>query len=484
MKISRLFCAAIPLVCIACSPTPLVYQPSDTSGKATGRVQPLTNLLPIDSHVRLIFVHGVGDHCPGYALDPETGWLSTENAAAMGLTPVSNVEPVAHFIDVSVYMKGIKDRSSGVSFAKKDYRLTLPDRAEVEVEAIEITWSSLTQWIKSTQLGYDSPSIFADKDSPPCLQRGGVDLASTVQAPWRVPINKTIKEQVFDRNLADAMLYAGTYRQTIERGLAEGLCHAVTPTADDAKCIWPSAQDSDRSAYKNLFVTHSLGSRMIYDMFLDLMSDAKENIIPLDERQKARPFIERMLADTPAFYMMANQLALLGLANVSPDIRSVNPRPLSNTTGQLIEPAKGSNGSSPPLPFSLAVESEAPGVPELPKAPSEPLVFDNVLLKIGNLKALAAAKTRRPVTKLEIVSFNDTNDLLTWHIPSWYDTAKASAPGRQVIHVTDVFVRNATRWLYLFEDPADAHVNYFNNPSVRNIIRCGAAKGKVSACTD
>ena len=486
MKLSRLLCTVLSLMCVACAPKPLIYNPSDSKSDPTGQVKPLSALLPEGSRVRLIFVHGVGDHCPGYALDPKDGWLKQENAAAMGLTPVSDEKLKPQFTDVSVYMKGPKDGRSGVWYATKDYRLTLPGRADISVQAIEITWSPLTQWIKTAQLGYDSPSAFTDKDKPGCLQDPVATTSPTVQAPWRVPLNKKIKEEVFDRNLADAMLYAGTYRETIERGLAEGICHAITHTSNDAQCFWPSAQDPVSVNYKNIFVTHSLGSRMTYDLFLDLMSTEKNNIFPADVRQQARPFIEQMLADTPAFYMMANQFVLLGLANVPPDSRSheVTTHPFAFRQ-PLGESDIAADGSSPLSPSTRALVSERPGVSESSAITSGPRAFGNVLFKIGALKAQIAQKTGKPAANLEIISFNDTNDLLTWHVPSAYVSEKGDAAGRSVpVNVTDVFVHNAPRWLYLFEGPTGAHVNYFNNPAVRDIIRCGGSGSEVFKCAD
>jgi len=501
MKATHLICLILPLTIIACAPAPIIYQPSDKSGEPTGKVDKLKMLLPDKSPVRLVFVHGVGDHCPGYALDSRAGWLSTQNAAAMGLFPVPNPRPghngVSQFIDVSVYMEGIRDGLSGVSYATKDFVLKMPGREDIAVEAIEITWSSLTQWIKSNQLGYDSPLTSTDRENTRCLQPAGKEVPPTVQAPWRVPINKKIKEQVFDRNLADAVLYAGTYRETMERGLAEGLCHAITSTSKDVKCVWPSAENESATKLKNLFVTHSLGSRMTYDMFLDLTSTAEKNIFPPKERDNARPFIQKMLENTPAIYMMANQLALLGLANVPPGIRSFGktPRPLSLISPQHALSSEAVSGLSHPGAVSkleqMELRSEPPGVPESPITPNAPIkatmpavptVFGDVLLKIRLLKERVAEETRIPVTKLEIVSFNDTNDLLTWHIPRWYDSGEAKPTGEENIHVTDVFVHNSIRWFYLFENPAGAHLNYFNNSDVRDVILCGADQGKVSGC--
>lgn len=64
--------------CAGCSHTVLVYDPvrydlmADQkilqSQEASGNVSGLRDILADDKEVELIFIHGVGDHCPGWAL--------------------------------------------------------------------------------------------------------------------------------------------------------------------------------------------------------------------------------------------------------------------------------------------------------------------------------------------------------------------------------------------------------------------------------
>lgn len=114
MNIPRVLCVIILLSLSACSSAPVIYNASDNS---PGQIKPLQELLPDNTPVRLFFVHGVGDHCPGYALGPE-GWLNDKNAEAMGLKPVSDKIAAADFINVNVYMGGNEDPHSGVNVLK------------------------------------------------------------------------------------------------------------------------------------------------------------------------------------------------------------------------------------------------------------------------------------------------------------------------------------------------------------------------------
>ena len=84
---------------------------------------------------------------------------------------------------------------------------------------------------------------------------------------------------------------------------------------------------------------------------------------------------------------------------------------------------------------------------------------------------------------LNIVSFNDTDDLLTWHIPAWYATTGEGAMSDGV-HIADVFVKNAPRFLDLAEWPPTAHSGYLENKAVWQVIYCGATNGHVNACSD
>ena len=54
---------------------------------------------------------------------------------------------------------GSENQSSYTVVGKRNYSFQHGSTAPVDVEAIEITWSHTTQWLKSNYLGYDSPSV-------------------------------------------------------------------------------------------------------------------------------------------------------------------------------------------------------------------------------------------------------------------------------------------------------------------------------------
>ena len=440
MKFIVPFGLAIAL-CAGCS-SPVIYSQSDMDNDkpATGEIQPLSSLIPADTKtIRLVFVHGVGDHCSGYALGERDGWLNTTTAAAIGMTPRSG-EDASGKIFSSVFTGAAFNERSFVEYQVKGFSLKLTDGRSLPVDAIEITWSHLTQWIKSNQLGYDSPSVTPSpgKSDGACVQAPSASTPDGRNPPGRLWLDRTIKEKVFDRNLADAVLYSGSYGGAMEKGVAEALCHAVAHQPDSQGCTWPDARNE--ATYTNIFVTHSLGSRLVYDVILDLMRTdrpGRENPFP---PAPANDFVAAMLGRSAAFYMMANQLSLLGLAHVP----------------EKADPSAGPIAAG----FGLVDRSD------------------------GDVLATLIEKRRevvQSVPRLELVSFNDTNDLLTWHIPNWYAKSEAARAGSVQVNVTNVFVRNAFPWL-IVEDPTAAHDNYFENGTVWQAIRCGGNAGALTSC--
>lgn len=105
-----------------------------------------------------------------------------------------------------------------------------------------------------------------------------------------------------------------------------------------------------------------------------------------------------------------------------------------------------------------------------------------VLCRLGVAKSaslsLTTSKTINATSAmLDVVAFTDTDDLLSWSVPVEYQRAIGHLP----LKFTNVYVQNAPRIL-VAEWPTSAHHDYFTNPKVRKVIRCGAAKGAPNSC--
>jgi len=348
---NRLVLVCAFLLC-ACSHAPVVSDFSEAPwDPMKGSVIPLERAIEGSKETVVVLIHGVGDQCPGYALE-KGGWLNNDTAQKFGIRSVSITAPVS--IPDSQFLDKRDDPNSSVSYRVAEFIYTPSSGATPrKIKAIEITWSALTQWVKSQQLGYDIPKIkppAADgsqncyyqlppshPDHPP------TDFPYSRPPPTRVTLNRLVKEQVFDRSLADAILYVGDYGVAIQRGVAQALCMAMGGTrhvdeagghVDSAICKWPET-DSIEDSQKFIFVTHSLGGRVLYDTLLGLTGD---RVNPhhstfsdqgrYSEVRRSRNYVCRMIAHTAGIYMMANQLTLLGLAyDDAKHISSDGPQP-------------------------------------------------------------------------------------------------------------------------------------------------------------
>jgi hypothetical protein len=464
---------------VACSSAPRVYASSDLDvASPTGSIDSLSEILRnADGPVRMVFIHGVGDTCPGFALDKGRGWLNDQAAKRIGLSAAGEMKSAE--INLNVFMVGTRpDAQAKVVYAIQPFSLRLdPARVPIDVEAVEITWSLLTQWIKTSQLSYDSPSIFLQpNNNTPCLKPPDQQAPPlTFPAPERLLLNQFVKELILDRNLADAMIYASPYSAVIERGVAEALCRVVNgylPAGrnDLTPCIWPTREQST-TATRYLFVTHSLGSRILYDVVLNLTghsTSGRPNPFGCDTLTRSTPVVSEMLAHTPAVYMMANQLSLIGITNVPLDARSGNGAP---PRYRVLGPATTGCPGTEPVDARLG------------ETPSPP--FGDLLGQMIDLHAQAIRDSSDPRlstdVKLRLVAFSDTNDLLTWHIPRPYAYAEpAGTDDRPRVAFVNVFVQNDAHWIVL-ESPA-THNNYFKRADVWQTISCGAKNGQVSSC--
>jgi hypothetical protein len=474
----RMLATLFVLATVGCSHAPVVSNPDEKPTSSwTGHVDPLRELLKGKTKAVVVFVHGVGDHCPGFALDAKTGWLKQTSWSTLGLVPVSDAPALYTDVYDSEFIPNHpNDSASKMTFGIREFWYAPEGGDRIPLTAIEITWSQLTQWIKTNQLGYD----LTEAVDPPNNATDGCPYknGATYKKPLsREALNRLIKEETLDRDLADAVLYAGAYGRVMRRGMADTLCRALQGTKNSDSgglCVWPKVPDEDqRSKTAYFFVTHSLGSRLIYDTLLALNG---KDVLPnadtfsTDEMHAASDYAGYLMATTSAFYMMANQLPMLGLAyedgthtsenggigydeirSSSPLLKTVPAVPLTpNTASATVSPASlNANANIAPVAF-------------------------------GRHRRDAAQKLKMPVDSLKIVAFSDSNDLLSWGIPKWYQQkADADDPG---VDFTNVYVTNSTHWFGVLEEPSAAHSNYLTSEDVWRVIHCGADQGHARSC--
>lgn len=465
------------LALFGCANAPIISNPAEAPNTpALGDVTGISKHLAGKNRAVVVFMHGVGDHCPGYALDGDFGWLRNAITPSLGLKAQGPGPSAPIDILDSEFMPDRRpDSASNVTFITRDFSYTAADGHDVDIHAVEITWSQLTQWVKTKQLGYDltEPPDKPQSETPSCPYVADVAYKKPPSRQW---LNRSLKESVLDRSLVDAVLYAGAYGKVMRRGVAEALCLALEGTKNDSGklCTWPALPDKPvrrQTAY--FFVTHSLGSRMIYDTLLGLTGhDVNQYVHTFEQTEidAAKDYVDDMAVHTAAFYMMANQLPLLGLAYEDGTQSSTDgPEPyLSVREGSPINQALSTMppGSAPSAQVTGNVATTAavrPGVTEF-----------------AARRMKSASDKGEQILKLKVVAFSDANDLLSWGIPAWYQVPRDGSTPE--VDFTNVYVQNSSHWFGVFENPAAAHANYFVNPEVWRVIRCGAKGGVVNSC--
>jgi hypothetical protein len=120
-------------------------------------------------------------------------------------------------------------------------------------------------------------------------------------------LNADLKFQLLDARLLDAVMYAGAYKTTLKQSLSQTLCRVVRddgsgPVAEGPPCSWSEVGTQVAQTRRLIFLTHSLGGRMIFDVLADLLND----------RTSAAYAV---LRNGFQVYMFANQISLLELTD-------------------------------------------------------------------------------------------------------------------------------------------------------------------------
>jgi hypothetical protein len=133
--------------------------------------------------------------------------------------------------------------------------------------------------------------------------------------------------------------YAGPYGKVLQRAVAKAICDAVVLISDPSK--FTSQSDGDRwvnaeaalgarekdTAY--VFFTHSLGSRILYDIMRNLNRVNRYGDDPFVNGTDDQAFetYPMLTCQVPAIYMTANQLPLVGLSSggTLPDVIASDP---------------------------------------------------------------------------------------------------------------------------------------------------------------
>ncbi len=149
-------------------------------------------------------------------------------------------------------------------------------------------------------------------------------------AGLRRKFNRLLKDQLVNYGFSDAVMYLGPAGQEIRKAIRGAMCSAALDASGfefkrqghdvawDSAC--QTATNTSIKANQFAFVTESLGSKIAFDVMRDALTDGKDTIL------------DDMIAGSET-YMLANQLALLSLADLTQEPRALavnsdeKPRP-------------------------------------------------------------------------------------------------------------------------------------------------------------
>ena len=232
--------------------------------------------------VRLIIVHGIGEHQPGYSaryqrslasrlgldtIDPQTKTVVLQGPAPVN-APLGTLQ-LTHFTN---------DDGGGLM-------------------TFEVTWSAITE-TERKGLTFDQVSA---------------------AARTRAALNQTLKD-FMNKRAADPLAYRGSKGVAIREAVVQTICWATTgewtdyPDLTEARCEWPALGSKIVARDAFALSSHSLGSRIAMDA-LEALGAAG------DKRGSASNATLAAFRDKQlSFYMLSNQLPLLQIGNAPPSV--------------------------------------------------------------------------------------------------------------------------------------------------------------------
>jgi hypothetical protein len=329
--------------------------------------------------VCLLFVHGIG----GYSNDDPKHILD-----CIAKLPNMRVSAPSHRVQLT---------GTDATLARQDFVDTSNGH---ELRAYTLLWEPVTTPVKNQYLAYDQdPAITAT----------------------RLPINNELRGSLMDGGMPDVVLYVGQYKSVIQLAVKK----ALRQMHDDIE----TRQDKSRD-YEYVFVTWSLGSKIVFDCLAEPVVASSQPTTELAEEQYT---FNKIAEKTHSVYMLANQLPLLTLGDVK----------AGEQTSAERKPYKSL--------LSVAKQRRA--------ATTHPVT-----------------STRPASSRLSIVAFSDPNDLLSYPIPAWLEySPEATFANVSISVATTAYYIPFVGWLW---NPDTAHTAYGIEDDVVDLVLHG---GKATA---
>lgn len=336
--------------------------------KVNCRFDGLEDTMPNDGILHLLVVHGMGPQQVGYsrglvtALSKELGWTP---AGGGGVRRI-------------IYPK---DCTAQAILAIRRFF----DDQNRPILVYEVTWAPTVDPLKQA-LDYDS---------------------DPVKLSQRTRINRGLKQHLINERFADPVLYVGFRRAAMQYPVQYTLCELLGGGMSDAGCGFQTARALDSATYPSLagedkvaIITFSLGSKLTFDALTALLT----------QKESGADVASRLQGKIGTFFMLANQLPLLELADR--DALASGTIPLG---------------------------------------------------EIGRVLRFGQSAT----PAFSVVAMSDPNDLLSYDVS---DTFALLAPD---INFANVNIRLGKTYGNIFADPLQAHTDHVASPVVIKYIARG-----------
>jgi len=251
------------------------------------------NLVKKQEKTKVLFVHGVGDHIPGY-----TAQFLEKLAKELNLNVRS-----AEQKNIELTTPLLPDKNLG------NLRIThlLNEQNGQELTFYELTWSEITRAEKHL-LAFDTS--------------GDYDFR-------RARINGLLKKFSNDAG-ADPVIYGGESREPILAAFGQSFCWMASgdwqdlPKSGKHACMGLIESSTDHIANDHyVFISHSLGSRIVtdgLDRIVGMLATPEKYTAGNKKMTVSSKAVEAMQNKHIPIYMLSNQLPMLQLGRKLPEV--------------------------------------------------------------------------------------------------------------------------------------------------------------------
>lgn len=242
---------------------------------------------------KVLFVHGVGDHQPGYTTE-----FLEKLAKHLNLNARSSVQK-----NIELVAPLLNDKNLG------NLRIThlLNEQNGRDLMFYELTWSEISRAEKQL-LAFDTS--------------GDYDYR-------RAKINGLLKKFSNDAG-ADPVIYSGETREPILAAFGQSLCWMATtdwkglPSSGKEACMGLFGDVAERITNDNfVFISHSLGSRIVadgLDRIVGMLSHPENLKLTKHKSIVSGNVFEAFQKKHVPIYMLSNQLPMLQLGRKPPEV--------------------------------------------------------------------------------------------------------------------------------------------------------------------